>query len=804
MDSSLAPEGSKDLDSSDLGSKDLGSNAANSQARADSSAVAGVLSTESAQAEADSAAVPLQILKTPALDLPDRGREAGGLAPRVLEGLLAGLATELLVALLLWAAFSVGKQSFPALALLYFAGHGALFGVAIAITEQAGARRRLLGILVGLLGALVVFGGARFLQELIVVGSPLLAYGSLIQASGGFRWLDLSLYVAGAVACFGPILIARWRGAGWLVQAYAGLAGALAFGLGCLLSPLRFLAFGPAVYALPLLGRVVLFPLFSAGLSLGRRWRKARRERSARQEASGGTSPRARTSLDPRARHKARYLEGKAEQHLSGARYLEAGEAYAAAADLWPSAKRHLSAGVAFAQAEEPYRALAHLEQVLDDPGHDPAWLEAPELSYLKELEAWAPLGAKLSVGNSSALAKRPLRTEGVSLASRRVRAASGRSQPPALAEPGAEAGAPVQESPPFAEAPGTTQEAPAHQEPPAAEAPAHQEAPAAEAPAAAAGAAEAAAAEAPAAEAPAAEALPDAEPPTNPEQPGVEPLESVSAPRASADQTRSSGERRAPRRRNLARRRDAAPPDPGSEGQGTLLALVGVVLILGYAFSYAWTPDASADAVRDLWKGRLKREGGALYVLGRELDRGGFVPVAQLKAESGAMPGALLAFGFEPASGQCGITAEWAYQAAVGAGEGRAMLRMADILERASPPRPQAVSELLRGAAEAGEARAMWLYASRLRSGTGVERDPKAALDWIERGAETNHRDSQYLLASWLELGHEESVPRDLLRSLRWYQRAARNGHPQASSDAERLLRRYPELDSSSADEIR
>tara|TARA_R110002072_G_scaffold58939_1_gene149824 strand:- start:415 stop:1104 length:690 start_codon:yes stop_codon:yes gene_type:complete len=225
-------------------------------------------------------------------------------------------------------------------------------------------------------------------------------------------------------------------------------------------------------------------------------------------------------------------------------------------------------------------------------------------------------------------------------------------------------------------------------------------------------------------------------------------------------------------------------------------VAALGLFMALGYLFSYAWTPDATLESVRALWAGRLTRDGAALYGLGVQLDRGGRVPLAQLKAESGSLPGALLALGLEPASGQCEISAEWAYRSAARAGEGRAMLRLAQILSRVSPPRPQAVSELLRQAAEAGERQAMWLYASRLRSGNGVERDPAAALMWIERGAEAGHPDAQFLLASWLEIGHAESVPRDLPASLEWYLRAARQGHPRARNEAERLLRRYPELD--------
>lgn len=681
----------------------------------------------------------------PAAEAPPALR-VGKLAPRALEGALAGVVTETALGLLLWAVFATGGQVFPKAVLLYFAGHGALFGAVVGLAAQAGERRRGLGILIGLLGALAVFGAARFLQELIVLGNPLLAYGSLIKSSGGFRWLDLSLYFAGAVACWGPLLIARWRGAGWLGQAYAGVLGALLFGLGCLLSPLRFQAFGPAIYALPLVGRVVLFPLSWRGIALWRSLRAARRARAERQAAAGGIAPRApRVAVDPRARHKARYLEAKAAEHLAGDRWLEAAEVLTSAADLWPSAKRYLSAASAFAQAEEPYRALAHLERVLDDPSYDPAWFEAPELAYLRELEAWAPLEARLEVARKR-LRPRPSaqpRRPGEEAAPADVTAES-----PA-AEGGQGDAAPAQ---PQEGAAGATASA-GEEVSPGEASPAEQ------------------------AQVPTSVALS-----TTPEF----------APEPAPNRTGSG--RVAPRRRKVARRRQA-PAAELEGGQGRFVAALGLFMALGYLFSYAWTPDATLESVRALWAGRLTRDGAALYGLGLQLDRGTRVPLAQLKAESGSLPGALLAFGLEPASGQCEISAEWAYRSGASAGDGRAMLRLAQILGRVSPPRPKAISDLLRRAAEAGEPQAMWLYASRLRAGTGVERDPAGALVWIERGAEAGHPDAQFLLASWLEIGHAETVPRDLPASLRWYLRAAGQGHPRARSEAERLLRRYPEL---------
>jgi Sel1 repeat-containing protein len=691
--------------------------------------------------------------------------------------------TETLLGLLVWAALALGKQSFPPLALLYFAIHGALFGGVLGLTARAGARHKALGTLVGLLGALAVFGATRFLQELIVLGNPLLAYGSLIKASGGFRWLDLSLYVLGAVACWGPLLLAHWRRAPWLKQAYAGLFGASLFGLGCLLSPLRFQAFGPVVYGLPLLGRVVLFPLCREGFGLWRRLRADRRARAERQQAAGGTAPRApRTSVDPRARHKARYLEGKAAEHLAHERWLEAGEAFASAADLWPSAKRHLSAASAFARAEEPYRALAHLERVLDDPSHDPSWLEAPELSYLRELEAWAPLAARLKPARPR---QRPPVTPGVVI-DREAEAeppAAGESTQPNAAEAVQQGGPPeVQAAPPEEPTP-TEGEGDQQSQPEGAQAAAPRE-PASEAEGDRASPPNEASEAEPPALAPPAE-------PSRPEALLASPHPDASDPPVA----RRASDRVAPRRRKVARRREAGPAELDGSARSFVAALA-LFMVLGYLFSYAWTPDATLDSVRQLWAGRLTRNGGALYGLGRDLDRGARVPLAQLKAESGSLPGALLAFGLEPSSGQCEISAEWAYRSAANAGEGRAMLRLAQILGRVSPPRPKAVSELLRQAAEAGEPRAMWLYASRLRAGKGVERDPAQALVWIQRGAEAGHRDAQFLLASWLEIGHADTVPRDLPGSLRWYLRAARQGHPRARGEVERMLRRYPELE--------
>lgn len=225
------------------------------------------------------------------------------------------------------------------------------------------------------------------------------------------------------------------------------------------------------------------------------------------------------------------------------------------------------------------------------------------------------------------------------------------------------------------------------------------------------------------------------------------------------------------------------------------MFPLVGIVLILGYAFSHAWTPGASAESMHSLWSARVRGDGAALYNLGRRLDRGGTISLAGLQAETSGTPGALLALGFEPASGQSGIAAEWAYQSAAGAGHGAAMLRVAEILARARPPRPVAVMSYLRRAAEAGEPRAMWLYAGRLRVGEGAASDPAEALVWARRGAAAGDMGAQYLLAGWLELGHGESVPQDLEEAFANYRAAARQGHPRAGQDVSRMRDRYPRL---------
>ncbi|MBL4849517.1 MAG: hypothetical protein JKY65_28640, partial [Planctomycetes bacterium] len=209
------------------------------------------------------------------------------LAPRALRACAVGILTELSVGLALLGVAAAGDQRFAWLAWFYFGGVGALGGVVFGIAEHVGLRRRWLGLVTCAVGAVVVFGGARFLQELIVEGNPLKAYGSLIQSSGGFRWQDLALFAGGAVCCFAPTLIARWRGASWLAQAVAGMTGALAFAIGVTLSPIRFEAFGPAVYLVPLLGRVVAFPLIYRLATLARGAWRARQALAARRVQVG-------------------------------------------------------------------------------------------------------------------------------------------------------------------------------------------------------------------------------------------------------------------------------------------------------------------------------------------------------------------------------------------------------------------------------------------------------------------------------------------------------------------------------------
>ena len=215
----------------------------------------------------------------------------------------------------------------------------------------------------------------------------------------------------------------------------------------------------------------------------------------------------------------------------------------------------------------------------------------------------------------------------------------------------------------------------------------------------------------------------------------------------------------------------------------------------LAYLGSFAWTPAASADAVRALWWGRLRGEGEELYLLGRQLERGARRTTPKILASASFQTKALLEFGLEPAGGQSPVMAEWAYLAAARAGSGAAMLREAEILSASQPPRPSAVSAWLRRASEAGEGEAMWRYASRLRSGIGCEADPLEAAAWCRRGAEAGNPRAMYLLAQWLEIG-SAGVAQDPAAALRWYLASAKLGHRYAGASARELLRRYPELE--------
>ncbi|QEL20904.1 SEL1-like repeat protein [Limnoglobus roseus] len=115
---------------------------------------------------------------------------------------------------------------------------------------------------------------------------------------------------------------------------------------------------------------------------------------------------------------------------------------------------------------------------------------------------------------------------------------------------------------------------------------------------------------------------------------------------------------------------------------------------------------------------------------------------------------------------------AEAFYRQAVAAGDLTAMTNLAELLDARNPAE---ATDLLRTAAEAGEARAQGLYGKRCFTGTGgVAKDADAARTWFEQGADGDDARSQNNLASLVQ----KSEPSKAERLLR---RAAERGEPVA-----------------------
>lgn len=94
------------------------------------------------------------------------------------------------------------------------------------------------------------------------------------------------------------------------------------------------------------------------------------------------------------------------------------------------------------------------------------------------------------------------------------------------------------------------------------------------------------------------------------------------------------------------------------------------------------------------------------------------------------------------------------------------------------SQPSPKTVEEW-RVRAEGGEAIAQFNVATIYDRGLGVSEDATEALRWYVKAARQGHINAQYNLGVMYNLG--DGVPRDYAKALKWYHKAAEQGHAEA-----------------------
>ncbi len=98
----------------------------------------------------------------------------------------------------------------------------------------------------------------------------------------------------------------------------------------------------------------------------------------------------------------------------------------------------------------------------------------------------------------------------------------------------------------------------------------------------------------------------------------------------------------------------------------------------------------------------------------------------------------------------------------------------------------PQAAQEMLQRAAEAGLATAQYDLAEMLLNGEAGEPDPKAALPWLTAAAAAHHPIAEYRLGLFYEDGKLVDRNLDFARTL--YADAARRGVPDAKERLDKL----------------
>jgi TPR repeat protein len=100
--------------------------------------------------------------------------------------------------------------------------------------------------------------------------------------------------------------------------------------------------------------------------------------------------------------------------------------------------------------------------------------------------------------------------------------------------------------------------------------------------------------------------------------------------------------------------------------------------------------------------------------------------------------------------------------------------------------------ADLLRRAAERGNAPAQYRFAILLADGRGMPRDTGQAIEWYEKAARGGVPDAAHSLAYLHENG--QGVPADRERAIEWYYRAAVGYHRDRRADDVRAIIRQLE----------
>jgi localization factor PodJL len=97
-----------------------------------------------------------------------------------------------------------------------------------------------------------------------------------------------------------------------------------------------------------------------------------------------------------------------------------------------------------------------------------------------------------------------------------------------------------------------------------------------------------------------------------------------------------------------------------------------------------------------------------------------------------------------------------------------------------AAPPPTADGMKALQAAAQRGDAKSQYLLSKRYAQGSGVERDPAQAVQWLRKAATAGFPAAQYQLGTMSERGGD-GLARDPVQARVWYEKAAINGNRKA-----------------------